>query len=77
MFFYTKDGKANKFVLHCSLQASSKRMFVQALEENNPGNIHNLGLQLDKYVPDPSRLKSSNWASVLANEHDLNDFFSR
>lgn len=77
VFFYTKDGKANKFVLHCSLQASTRRMFVRANEEGNPENIQALGLQLDKYVPDPSRLRSNEWAGVLANERDLNEFFTK
>lgn len=44
VFTYTKDGKANKFVLHCSLQAASNRMYIHCSELGNLGNVHVLGL---------------------------------
>ncbi|KAG2449568.1 hypothetical protein HYH02_005101 [Chlamydomonas schloesseri] len=67
IFDYTKPGKARKFTVHLSLQAASKRMFIHCSEEANPANTCVLGLQLDNYVPEPSRLKSNSWEGVVEN----------
>lgn len=77
VFKYTKDGKANKFTLHCSLQSQSKRMFVHASEEHNINNIQILGLQLENYVPDTSKLKSNQWSGVITNETSLVELFCK
>lgn len=77
IFHYTKDGKSNKFTLHCSLQPQSKRMFIHASEENNLNNVQILGLQLDNYIPEPSRLKGNDWNAVITNEDSLIQLFTQ
>lgn len=76
VFSYTKDGKANKFVLHCSLQSASRRMYVHSSELGNLPNVQVLGLLVDNYVPDAKRLKSNEWAGVLQQEGKLVEMFS-
>lgn len=73
---YTKDGYAHRFVLHCSLQVTTKRMFIHASEEGNQNNVCVLGLQLDNYVPDPTILKSNSWEDVVQNQVKLSELFA-
>lgn len=73
IFEYTRKGCASVFILHCSLQATSGKMFVQARETGSPSNFHNLGLQLGKYISDPSKCKSNTWQGVIDQEEVLAD----
>ena len=56
-----RKGCAHGFVLHCSLQAGSGKVFLQAREEGVASNIPCMGLLLGKYVPDSQQLRQSSW----------------
>lgn len=69
VFEYSRPGADNKFRLACSLQSTTRRMFIHAAEvdqgsEGEPlqDNICVMGLQLDNYVPAGDRCsKSTSW----------------
>lgn len=44
--------------------------------DNPQANVCVLGLQLENYVPDPSILKSNNWAGAVTNTLKLHDLFT-
>ena len=77
VFSYTKPGKANKFVLHCSLQLQTNRMFVHASEPLNESNIQILGLALENYVPEAEKLSSGSWDGVLQRADGLQEMFTQ
>jgi hypothetical protein len=78
VFSYTRPGKANKFVLHCSLQIQTNRMFVHASEPLNESNIQILGLSLDNYVPNPEPLSSGRWEEGVVQRADgLHEMFKQ
>eukprot|EP00798_Chlamydomonas_sp_ICE-L_P004907 gene4907-34674_t len=78
-FIYTLAGKSNRFKLTVALHPPSGRVFVHASEEeqgdSNSNNIHVLGLQLEKYLPDASCMKNTSWAGVLKEEEALKSQF--
>mmetsp|Transcript_27634 Transcript_27634/g.70399 ORF Transcript_27634/g.70399 Transcript_27634/m.70399 type:complete len:240 (-) Transcript_27634:877-1596(-) len=76
-FVYSHPGKANRFKLTVSLHEKSGRTFVHASEAGNPNNIQILGLQLDKYIPDASLLRKTDWSDILHNEDALNEFMTK
>lgn len=46
MLHRCRKGYDSVFVLHCSLQAATGKMFVQGREKDNSTHMHNLGLQV-------------------------------
>lgn len=79
VFHYTKDGFANTFTLHCSLQLKSGKMFVHASEENNLHNIQVMGFQLENYVADPLLLKRNDWdvEGIVTNQQSMVAMFMK
>uniref|UniRef100_A0A7S0Y9I7 PI31 proteasome regulator N-terminal domain-containing protein n=1 Tax=Polytomella parva TaxID=51329 RepID=A0A7S0Y9I7_9CHLO len=77
IFRYSKESKVNCFVLHCSLQTRSGRLFIHASEENNPSNIQVLGLLVPNYVLDPSKIKENSWKGVIDGEDKMIDLFKQ
>ncbi|KAI3438429.1 hypothetical protein D9Q98_000860 [Chlorella vulgaris] len=83
VFEYSRPGADNKFRLACSLQSTTRRMFIHAAEvdqgsEGEPlqDNICVMGLQLDNYVPAGDRCsKSTSWEGVITNQQALGDMF--
>ena len=71
-----RRGCANTFVLHCSLQAASGKMFVHAREAGGSANAHCLGLLLSKYIPEPGPLASSSWQGLPAEAEALEEMFA-
>ena len=56
-----RQGYSNAFVLHCSLQAASGKVFVHAREVDNDSNVHILGLLVSRYIPDAARCQEPSW----------------
>jgi len=75
VFEYTRKGFDSVFVLHCSLAAPSGKMFVHGRERDNPKNMHNLGLQVNKYITEKSKLERESWEGVLDGEAVLEEMF--
>ena len=65
----------NTFVLHCSLQAPSGKMFVSAREEGNSPNTQCMGLLLGKYVPRQA-LASPDWRGLPKEAEALEGMFT-
>lgn len=74
-FVYSRSDKVNRFAVIINLHPTGSRIFVHASEEHNPHNIQVLGLQLENYVPDASKLKSNSWEGILANDDLLTHNF--
>ncbi|GBF94135.1 hypothetical protein Rsub_07122 [Raphidocelis subcapitata] len=78
VFEYTHPGKAEKFVLHCSLQRASGRMLAVASEGGALGNRHMLGLQLANYVPGgAAALDADGWDRAVVKQAAILDMVSR
>lgn len=76
---YTRPGAAFTFVLRCSLQEATGRLFIHASEsgpDNMPRreNIQVLGLQLANYTSG-ERCTSKSWETVIQNERTLMEMF--
>ncbi|GAB4823930.1 hypothetical protein N2152v2_010976 [Parachlorella kessleri] len=82
IFYYARKGMANRFRLHIAFQPATGRVFCHASEltwtDEAPlvGNIVTLGLQLEKYVPDPAAAATkADWTGVIVNQAQLVRFF--
>jgi hypothetical protein len=76
---YTRPGAVATFVLRCSLQEATGRLFIHASEtgpDNMPRreNIQVLGLQLANYTS-KERCESNTWEDVIQNERTLMEMF--
>ncbi|GMH41295.1 hypothetical protein BSKO_09205 [Bryopsis sp. KO-2023] len=79
IFRYTYPGKEGVFILHCSIQESTERMFVQVSEDGNRKNIQVMGIQVDRNVPDSPEYKKAcrtgKWTGVMKNQTAVADMF--
>ncbi|KAK9837247.1 hypothetical protein WJX81_001383 [Elliptochloris bilobata] len=75
VFEYRRAGCKNTFVLHCSLQAASGKMFVNLREDGNSSNTHCVGLLLSRYVKRPA-LASPDWRGLPAEAEALEGMFT-
>lgn len=73
VFEYTKQGKANRFVLHCSLQSQTGRMFIHASEANNKENVQVLGVSLSNYVVPNVSLQTATWEQGVQQQAVLEE----
>ena len=81
LFAYTRPGASRTFLLRCSLQDATKKMFIHASEldlEHMPkhDNIQVLGLLMLNYV-DPEKCDSISWDGVVQNEEAMADMFAQ
>jgi hypothetical protein len=70
-----RAGCANIFVLHCSLQAATGKVFVHAREQGNSRNVQCLGLLLRKYIPEPA-LARPTWRGLPEQAEALGEMFA-
>ncbi|KAK9803016.1 hypothetical protein WJX72_000422 [[Myrmecia] bisecta] len=75
VFEYTRPGYRNVFVLHCSLQTTSGKMFVHGSEQSDQRNISYMGLNLQKYIPDLAACTGASWAGVVQNQDAMTSQF--
>jgi hypothetical protein len=76
---YTRPKALSQFVLRCSLQEATGRLFIHASEtgpDNMPRreNIQVLGLQLANYTS-KERCEGKSWLNVIQNERTLMEMF--
>ena len=70
-----RAGCANVFVLHCSLQAATGKVFVHAREQGNSRNVQCLGLLLRKYIPEPAPARPA-WQGLPKQAEALDEMFA-
>lgn len=68
------------FVLHCSLDERSQRLYIQASEVGNRVNAQVMGLHVGKNVPDSKEfreaVRSGTWSGAVINQRSVVDMFT-
>lgn len=79
IFRYVYPGKEGVFLLHCSLQEATQRLFVQVSEDGNRQNVQVMGLQVDRSVPDSEQFREATrigtWEGVVRNQTSVVEMF--
>lgn len=76
---YVYPGKEGVFLLHCSLQETTQRLFIQVSEDGNRQNVQVMGLQVDRSVPDSDQFREAirvgTWEGVVRNQNSVVEMF--
>lgn len=81
LFAYTRPGSGSTFLLRCSLQDATGKMFIHASEldtEYAPkkDNIQLLGLLLPNYI-DVEQCSGMSWEGAVQNEETMRGLFAQ
>ena len=69
MVFACRQGFDNTVQLTCVMRPGTDQMLVHVMEANSFGKVKTMGLSVNKYVPDSSRLQQRTWQGPHCNTY--------